>query len=63
MKRADVPKVAHVERLEIGGKLVPLGGMVVGKKGIEKASKMAVEDESDVAYSDLVVEVARRWLP
>ena len=63
IESADVPKVAHVERLEIVGKIIPLRGVVGRKKGIEKPSKVAVEDESDVAYSDLVVEAARSWLP
>jgi hypothetical protein len=55
--------VAHVERLEIAGKIVPLHGVVGREKGIEKPSKVAVEEESDVAYSDLVIEAARSWLP
>ena len=63
IERADVPKVAHVERLEIAGKIIPLRGMVGRKKGIEKPSKVTVEDESNVAYSDLVVQAARSWLP
>lgn len=63
IEHADVSKVAHVERLEIAGKIVPLRGVVGRKKGIEKPSKVAVEDESDVTYSDLVVEAARSWLP
>jgi hypothetical protein len=63
IKRADVLKRAHVERLKITGKIVPLRGVVGRKKGIEKASKVAVEHETDVAYSDLVVKAARSWLP
>jgi len=63
IERADVPKVAHVERLKVAGKVVPLRGVVGRKMGIEKPSKVTVEDESDVAYSDLVVETARSWLP
>jgi hypothetical protein len=55
--------VAHVERFEIAGEIVPLRGVCGRKKGIEKPSKVAVEDESDVAYSDLVVEAGRSWLP
>ena len=60
---ADVPRVAHVERLEIGGKIVPLRGVCGRKKGIEKPIKVAMEDVSDVAYSDVVVEAGRSWLP
>lgn len=63
IERTDVPKVTHVERLEIWGKFVPLRGVVCRKESIEKSIKVAVEDESDVAHSDLVVEAARRWLP
>jgi chloramphenicol 3-O-phosphotransferase len=40
-----------------------LVGVVGGHKRIEKASKVAVENETDVAYSDFVVEAARTWLP
>ena len=55
--------MAHVERHVMRGKIAPLRGVVCGKKGIEKASKVSVEDEADVAYSDMVIESARRWLP
>jgi hypothetical protein len=60
---ADVTKLAHVEWLKIIGKIVPLRGVVGRKKGIEKASKAALEYEPDIAYSDLVVEAARSWVP
>lgn len=62
-ERTYVPKVTHVERLEILGKIIPLRGVVGRKESIEKPNKVAVEDESDVAYSDLVVEATRSWLP
>jgi hypothetical protein len=40
-----------------------LVGVVGGHERIEKASKVAVENKTNVAYSDLVVEAARTWLP
>ena len=63
ISRADVSKVAHVERLEITRKIVPLRGVIGRKKGIERASKLAMKYETDVAYSDLVIEGSRSWLP
>jgi hypothetical protein len=55
--------VAHVERLKITGEIVSLQGVVGRKKNIEKASKLAIEYETDVAYPDLIVEGTRSWLP
>ena len=55
--------MAHVERLEITGKIIPLRGVVGSKKGIEKASKVALVHETDVAYSDLVIEATRTRFP
>ena len=55
--------MAHVERLEITGEIVPLQGMIGRKKSIEKASKLALKYKADVAYSDLIVEGTRSWLP
>lgn len=63
IERADVPKVAHLERHKIMGKVMPLKGVVGRNKGIEEASEVAVEYEADVAYSDLVIEAGRSWLP
>jgi len=45
------------------GKLVSLVGIVGGKERIEKANKVAVANEADVAYSDLVVEPGWTWFP
>ena len=38
-------------------------GMVGGKVRIEKANKVAIANEADVAYSDLVVEPGWTWFP
>jgi hypothetical protein len=40
-----------------------LVGIVGRKERIEKANKVAVENEADVAYSDLVIELAWTWFP
>lgn len=37
--------------------------MVGGKESIEKAIKVAMENEADVAYSDMVIEPAWTWFP
>jgi chloramphenicol 3-O-phosphotransferase len=47
----------------MGGNIVSLVGVVGGHKRIEKASKVAVENKTNIAYSDLVVEAARIWDP
>ena len=63
IERADVPKVAHLERHEIMGNSVSLQRVFGRKKSIEEASEVAVENETDVAYPDLVIEAGRSWLP
>ena len=63
MQLADIRKLAHIQGYEMGGKIVSLVGMVGGNERIEKAKKVAVFNEADVAYSDLVIELAWTWFP